>query len=90
MHGKITRPRGNQVARNRYGTTLGPRGYVLCQVTGCVDRFGKPVEVQEISKDTAPQHAKCRKHGTWAGDPLKREADKQAFFDSKRREHDGQ
>lgn len=44
--------------RNRHGTRLGKNGYVLCSKCGA--------EVQEISRDTAPHDALCKKHGTWA------------------------
>ena len=44
--------------RNKYGTRLSPSGYVLCGHCSA--------EVSEISRDTAPQYAVCRKHGTWS------------------------
>lgn len=44
--------------RNRNGTRLGKNGYVLCSKCG--------VEIGEISRDTAPRDALCRRHGTWA------------------------
>lgn len=47
-----------KLQRNRHGTRLGKNGYVLCSQCG--------VEIEEISRDTAPRDALCKRHGTWA------------------------
>lgn len=63
---------------NRHGTPLSPDGFVLCGI--CQQ------EVRRISKDTAPEYARCRTHGDWAGSAEKREEKKQEFMEWKKQQ----